>query len=560
MASQGKDPCLGLLKVIPLGGLGEIGLNMMAVQYEDSILVIDAGLMFPEDYMPGVDIVIPDFGYLRENRKKLAGIAVTHGHEDHIGALPFLLQELDAPVFATPFTLGLIRYKLEEQNPRAASRLFPVKAGERFDVGPFNVETIPVSHSVAGGVGLAIRTPAGLLVHTGDFKISQASAAYGSTDLGRFAQLGAEGVLALFSDSTNAEKEGYTISEAEIGRTLEEIIRKSPGRVIVAVFASNIPRIAQVMDIARRMQKKIFLSGRSMETSVRLATDLGLLRIGRNMEMDEAKIDSIPDHKAVILTTGTQGEPMSALARISAGAHKYIRIKKDDTVILSSRFIPGNEKAIAGIINRLFRQGADVVYEKVSAIHVSGHAFREELKVMLQVTRPKYFVPVHGEYRHLVHHSRLAMGMGMPANRVLLAENGDVILLDGKKAWIEGRVETGRVLVDGKGVGDVGASVLRERRALSEHGMVVVNMILDQETGLLLHGPELSSRGFVFEDENAHLIEEAQNLVQELVEESDPCAQDRIPVLRERIQKALRKHFNSVIRRRPVILPVIVEV
>jgi len=550
----------GALRVIPLGGLGEIGLNMMVLEYEGTAVVVDAGLMFPEDYMLGIDIVIPDFEHLRLLGKKLAAVILTHCHEDHIGAIPFLLKEFDVPVYGTRFTLEMVRHKLEERGLLAKARLHTVEPRQFLGVGPFTFEFIRVSHSVVDGVGLAIRTPVGLLVHTGDFRITHVPMGGDSTDLGRFAQLGEEGVFALFSDSTNVEKEGYTLSEQVIGKRLESIVQTSPGRVIVAVFASNIRRIEQIVEIAKKRGSRIVFNGRSMEVSVRIACELGYMDVPEEMVIDVGQVKDFPDDQVVMVTTGSQGEPMSALARMASGSHKQIKIKKGDTVILSSKFIPGNEKAIAAIINSLYRKGAEVIYEKISDIHVSGHAFQEELKMMLQLTRPRYFVPIHGEYRHLIHHGRLAALVGIPEERVLLAENGDVLCFDRHGARIEGKVPTGRTFVDGKGVGDVGRSVLRERRALSEEGMVVVTMVLDEETGTVVYGPEIASRGFVFEMEKGHLLEDAKCVILEVLEEMDPSVQDRVRYLAFEVQRALRQYFNYVIQRRPVILPMIVEV
>ncbi|MBU2488936.1 MAG: ribonuclease J [Proteobacteria bacterium] len=548
------------VKIIPLGGVGEIGLNMTVFECGDTILVVDSGLMFPEDYMLGVDIVIPDFEYLRANRRKVAAIILTHGHEDHIGALPFLLREVNAPVYGTRFTLGLVRQKLEERDALSRTTLITVEPRQRIQVGPFDVEFVRVCHSVVDGVGLGIRTPQGLVVHTGDFKISHGVDTDQATDVARFAQFGDEGVLALLSDSTNAEKEGYTISEDGVGRALSEIFDAASGRVIVALFASNIPRMARIVEIAKRTRSHIVFNGRSIEVSVRLACELGFLSIPPGMEVDLDKVKDLPDSKVIIVTTGSQGEPMSALARIAAGNHKKIRVRKNDTFVLSSKFIPGNEKAIANIVNSLFRQGAEVIYEKISAIHVSGHAFREELKLMLHLTRPRTFIPVHGEYRHLVHHARLAGQMGIGPDRVLIAQDGDVLEFSASGARITGKVETGRVLIDGKGVGDVGASVLRERRALSEHGTVVVVLVLDKETGVVILGPQFSSKGFVFEIETGHLLEDAGCVVLEVLEEADMTRPDRVEILTGKIQRALRQYFSFVIRRRPVILPVVLEV
>ncbi|MGD9280008.1 MAG: ribonuclease J [Desulfobacterales bacterium] len=549
-----------MLKIIPLGGLGEIGLNMMVFEFGSTLFVIDAGLMFPEDYMLGVDFVIPDMEYLRQNRSRLAGIVLTHAHEDHIGALPYLLKELKAPVFGTSFTLGLARQKTEAHELKDSVALHTILPDETLKLGPFTLEFIRVGHSVLDGVGIAIQSPLGRIIHTGDFKIGYGSVDGRATDINKFAKFGEEGVLALLSDSTNVEREGHSISDKEISETLMRTITASSGRVIVALFASNIARIQVIVDIARQNDKKIIFDGKSIEDSVRIANELGYLDITGSKIIC---IDEVADHndeEIIIVTTGTQGEPMSALARMSAGTHRQIKIKTGDTVVLSSKFIPGNEKAIAKIINTLYRKGADVIYEKISDIHVSGHAFREELKLMIEVTRPRYFIPIHGEYRHLVLHSRLAKEVGIPEKNILLAENGQIIEFDKKGGRINGRIPTGRVLIDGKGVGDVGRSVLKERRALSEEGLVAVTMAFDEETGVVVYGPEIVSRGFVFETESGYLLEDAQCVVLEIVEEITPEVANRVDKIRSKIKTALRQYFFFTIGRRPVILPFIMEV
>jgi ribonuclease J len=549
-----------MLKIIPLGGLGEIGLNMMVFEYGDTMFVIDSGLMFPEDYMLGVDIVIPNIDYLRQNRTKVAAIILTHAHEDHIGALPYLIREINVPVFGTPFTLGLVRHKLEELELSSSSALHEIRPDEKLRLGSFELEFIRVGHSVVDGVGIAIQTPCGLLVHTGDYKIGYGAVGGMTTDLNKFAGCGERGVLALLSDSTNVEKEGYTISDKEIGETLDKIITDSHGRVIVALFASNVARIQLIVNIARARAKKIVINGRSIEVSVNIAKSLGYLTIPDGMEIDIEQVSDYSDRDIIIVTTGSQGEPMSALARMASGIHKQIKIKAGDTVILSSKFIPGNEKAIGKIINDLYRRGADVIYEKISDIHVSGHAFREELKLMINLTKPQYFIPVHGEYRHLMLHSRLAKEVGIADKRILLAENGQIIEFDEVGGRINGSVPTGRVLIDGKGVGDVGRSVLKERRVLSEEGMVAVTMAFDEETGIIMYGPEIVSRGFVFETETGHLLEDAQCVILEIVEEIAPEVPNRVDKIRSKIQTALKQYFFFTIGRRPVILPFIMEV
>jgi ribonuclease J len=551
---------MSLLKIIPLGGLGEIGMNMMVFEYGDTMFVADCGLMFPEDYMLGVDFVIPNLDYIRQNRSKVAAIVLTHAHEDHIGALPYLLREINVPIFGTPFTLGLVRHKLEERELISGIKLHEIYPDEKLRLGPFELEFIRVGHSVVDGLGIAIHTPRGLLIHTGDYKIGYGAAGGMTTDLNKFAACGEKGVLALLSDSTNVEKEGYTISDKEIGRTLDRIVADHDGRIIVALFASNVSRIQLIVDIAVKRAKKIVFDGRSIEVSAKIAKSLGHLTIPDSMEIIIDQVADYSDDEIIIVTTGSQGEPMSALARMASGIHKQIKIKSGDTVILSSKFIPGNEKAIGKIINSLYRKGADVIYEKISDIHVSGHAFREELKLMINLTKPEYFIPIHGEFRHLILHARLARDVGIAENKILLAENGQIIEFNKAGGRLNGSAPTGRVLIDGKGVGDVGRSVLRERRVLSEEGLVVVTMAFDEETGIIVYGPEIVSRGFVFETETGHLIEDAQCVILEVVEEIAPEVPHRVDKIRSKIQTALRQYFFFTIGRRPVILPFIMEV
>ncbi len=549
-----------MFKIIPLGGLGEIGLNMMVFEYKDSSFIVDAGLMFPEDYMLGIDYVIPDMSYIKQHKSKILGIVLTHAHEDHIGALPYLLKEVNVPIFGTPFTLGIIRNKLEQQKFFSSYSMYEISPREKLILGAFELEFVRVCHSTVDGLGIAIKTPLGLVVHTGDFKINHTSVDGMVTDVNKIAKWGEEGVLALLSDSTNVEREGYTISDQEVGETLERISTGRKGRIIVGLFASNITRIQQVIDIAHTINRKVILNGRSIETSVNIAKNLGHINIPEGMEIDVEQINDFPDDEIVIITTGSQGEPMAALARMATGTHKQIKIKKEDTVILSSKFIPGNEKAITKIINDLYRKGADVIYEKISEIHVSGHAFQEELKLMINLTKPKYFIPIHGEYRHLVLHARLAEQVGITKKNILLNENGQVIEFDENGSKVGDNVTTGRILIDGKGIGDVGRSVLKERRNLSEDGFVVVNMAFDEETGAVAYGPEIVSRGFVFETETGHLLEDAKCVVLEIIEEIGPEVPNRATKIRSSIQIALRKYFSFTIKRRPVILPFILEV
>ncbi|MBW2323993.1 MAG: ribonuclease J, partial [Deltaproteobacteria bacterium] len=441
------------VELIILGGLGEIGLNTMALRYDQDLVIIDAGLMFPDQHMYGVDVVIPDFSYITEHADEVRAIIITHGHEDHIGALPFLLNQVNAPIYGTRFTLELIKDRLKEHRLGPAIELNVISPREKLNIGPFTFEFIKVSHSIVDGVALAIQTPAGCLVHSGDFKIEQSPVAGGEIDLNKFAEYGEKGVLALLSDSTNVERAGYTMSEKKIGQTFHEIFQVCQGRIIVAMFASSITRIQQVINTASEYDRKVAFDGRSMVTNVRIAREFGYLDMDANQEVSLKKLGDLPDNEAVLITTGSQGEPMSSLTRMAANGHNQVKIKTGDTVILSSRFIPGNERAITNIINNLYRLGAEVIYETVSEIHVSGHAYQEELKLMINLTRPKYFIPIHGEFRHLIKHNELAREVGIPKENLVRAENGDLIRFDQTGFHKVGRVPTGRVLVDGKGVG-----------------------------------------------------------------------------------------------------------
>ncbi len=549
-----------MLKITPLGGTREIGLNMMVIEYGDTAFAIDAGLMFPEDYMLGVDIVLPDISYIKENRKRFAAIVLTHAHEDHIGAIPFLARDVNVPIFGTPFTMELVKQKLDEAGLLANADLQAISMDELIRIGPFELDFIRVNHSVVDGVGIAIKTPVGTVIHSGDFKISQSAFSWMNTDIDKFAWYGRKGVLALLSDSTNVEKDGRTVSDLAVGETLETIISKSPGRAIVALFASNIVRIQQIVEIAERYNRKVAFDGRSIELSTRIARKLGYLEMPDDIEIGLNQLNELPDDEVVVITTGSQGEPMSSLARMATGRNKMIKTKPGDTIILSSKFIPGNEKAITGIINRFYEQGADVVYEKISDIHVSGHAFKDELRQMIRIVKPTYFIPIHGERRHLVLHSRLAREEGIAPENTIIPDNGLVIELDGKKGRTGHYVDTGRVLVDGKGVGDVGGSVLRERKALSEDGLVIVVMVFDEETGIVIYGPELMSRGFVFQSLKGHILEDAQCVILEIVEEIAPDLPDRVSVIESQVKTALRQYFKFTIKRYPVVIPVIIEV
>lgn len=549
-----------MLKVIPLGGLGEIGLNMMALEFEDTVLIIDAGLMFPEEYMLGVDVVIPEFLYLRENRERLRAVILTHGHEDHIGAMPFLLREFSVPVFGTTFTIALLNEKLREHRLPETPDLRTVHPGDTTEIGPFSLEFIRVDHSIADCVGLAIHTPEGILIHSGDFKVDYTPVNGIVTDLQRFAHFGSLGVLALLSDSTNAEKEGFSPSEREVGRTLESIFRSAPGRIVTAVFASNIARIQLLADLALEGGRKILFSGKSMRSNVSIARELGIMKIPDDVLIEERHISEFPDNEIAIITTGSQGEPMSSLARMAHNRHKHITTKPGDTVILSSRFIPGNEKAITAIINSLYRMGAEVVYEKVSDIHTSGHAYRQELKLMLNLVRPGYFIPIHGEYRHLIKHAALAEEVGIPRERILQAENGDTIHFHNGRAFLGERIQTGRVLVDGKGVGDVGEVVLRDRRRLSGDGMVIALIAVDEQTGQVMYGPDIISKGFIFEDRDSSILEDAKRIALDVLEKKEGQARSDWTDIAPIIKKELKRFFFSTLERSPLILTIIIPV
>ncbi len=549
-----------MLKLIPLGGLGEIGLNMMVVEYEDTIFIIDAGLMFPEEYMLGIDIVIPDMEYIRENRSRVKGLILTHAHEDHIGAVPYLLKEVSMPVYGSGFTLSVLKNKLNEFGFFPNVAFNTVKAGERISIDPFEIEFIQVTHSTVGGYGLEIKTPVGTIIHTGDFRISHSSEEEKGTDISKFAKCGQEGVLALLSDSTNVEETGYTMSDHQLGENLANIVAENEGRVIVALFASNVVRIQQMIDIAIKNRRKVVFNGRSIEQIVAIATELGYLSYPEDIVLDVKEINDWPDNEVLIITTGSQGEAMSALSRMATGLHKQINIKRGDSVILSSKHIPGNEKAISNIINKLYRRGANVVYIKIAEVHSSGHAHQEELKLMVHLTKPEYFLPIHGEYRHMVVHARLAEKLGVEKDKAIVAEDGKIIAFDENGGRIEGRVHTGKVLVDGKGIGDVGRSVLKERRELSEHGLVIVTMIIDEETGVILYGPELTSKGFVFNAATGYLVDDAQCVILEVVEDMAASLENSVEELRTRITRALKRYFSFTIKRKPMIMPVIIKV
>ena len=547
------------LLIIPLGGLGEIGLNMMLFEYGDDIIAVDAGLMFPEDEMLGVDIVIPDFTYLKEKKDKLRGIIITHGHEDHIGALPYILRDINTPIYATPLTIGLIRGKLKEHKLDESTELISVKPRQIIDLGCFKVEFIRVTHSIVDGVGLGITTPVGRIVHTGDFKLDQTPVDGELLDFHKFSEYGDKGTLALLSDSTNSEREGYTLSEREVGKAIDNVFKTAKKRIIVATFASNIHRIQQVIDAAVKFDRKVVLNGKSMINNAQVALDLGYLKLPPKtwIKLDEMK--NISDENIVIITTGSQGEPMSSLARMAVNEHKDIQIEEGDTVVLSSRVIPGNEKAISRIINHLFRRGADVIYEDVSDIHVSGHASQEEQKLMMCLVRPKYFVPIHGEYRHLIYHARLAEMLGISKDNIFILEDGDVLKLNGDAAVKKEKVQAGRVFVDGKVIGDVGNIVLRDRMRLGSDGIIIVFIGIEKMTGKVVTGPDIVTRGFVLEEESQELIEEMKQIVVALLGQLEQELMADWVLVKTKVRNTLKKFLFKKMDRKPMIIPIIIE-
>lgn len=547
------------LKIIPLGGLGEIGLNMTVYETGEDIIIVDCGLMFPEPSMLGIDLVIPDISYLRERVDRIRGIFLTHGHEDHIGALPYVLQDMSPPIFGTALTLGFVREKLKEYDLDTQVDLRVSKPRDTVVLGEFAVEFVRVAHSIVDGCALAIRSPEGVVIHTGDFKLDQTPVDGELTDLATLARYGEEGVLALLSDSTNIEREGVTLSERLVGEAFDEIFPLCRGRIIVAAFSSNIHRVQQVVDSAGRCGRKVLLNGRSMLANVQIARELGYLNIPDSILMDLKELPGLPKEEVCMITTGSQGEPMSALTRIAMDDHKQIKLERGDTVILSSRFIPGNEKTISDLINHLYRRGAEVFHEKVSEVHVSGHASQEELKLMINLVRPRFFIPIHGEYRHLVKHLQLARRVGIDGERCILAVNGDIVSFVNGNGAITGTVESGRVFVDGKGIGDVGEIVLKDRRHLSEDGMVVVIIAINQANGEIIYGPDIVSRGFVFEDESQEYLDETRKIVLDTLAGVNLEVMADLNEVKMEVRRVLRRFFNKTIERRPVILPLILE-
>jgi len=546
------------LSIIPLGGVEEIGLNMTVMEYGNDLIIVDAGLMFPEEDMLGVDFVIPDFSYLIENKDKIKGVVLTHGHEDHTGALPFLLKEIDVPIYGTPLTLGLVKEKLKEHSLESA-KLIPVKPRDVVNLGVFSIEFVRVTHSIVDGVGLGIDTPLGKVVHTGDFKLDPTPVDGQLMDFHKFSEYGEKGTLVLLSDSTNAEKGGFTFSEKEVSRAFEDIFSKAQGRIIIATFASNIHRIQQAIDVAVKFGRKVILCGRSIVSNAQIALDLGYLQIPRETWLRLEDLKKLEDREVVIITTGSQGEPMSVLSRIATDEHKNIKAKHGDTVILSAKMIPGNERSIGRIINHLFKRGANVIYEKVSEVHVSGHASKEELKLMLNLVKPKYFIPIHGEYRHLIYHSRLAEKVGIPKENIFVLENGEALEISENGAGKNGRVNSGRVFIDGKGVGDVEGMVLRDRQRLAYDGIVLVIIAVEKLTGRVVSGPDIISRGFVFEGASPEILNDVNSLVSDTLKKLDREIMSDSSLVKAKIRTALKKYLRNTMGKSPMIVPIIFE-
>ena len=545
--------------MIPLGGLGEIGKNMTVIQFDDEILIIDAGLMFPEEELLGIDVVIPDISYLVENRRMIRGIVLTHGHEDHIGALPYILKELNVPVFGTALTIGLLDAKLKETGIKNA-KLYIEQQGKQFRVGRFRVELIPTCHSIPDASAIAVHTPYGVIFHTGDFKIDQTPVDGKLINFQRIAELGHKGVLLMMSDSTNAERAGYSISEKVVGKSFDDIFRAVDGRIIIATFASNVHRVQQVIDAAHNYRRKVAVAGRSLINTVTVAQELGYLKVPKNLLIDLEEVNKYPQDKVVIITTGSQGEPMSGLSRMAMNDHRKVQIMEGDTIILSANPIPGNEKLINRVIDMLFKQGANVIQGSEARVHVSGHAYREDLKLMLNLVKPKYFMPVHGEYSKLLKHAMLAEEVGMLRENVFISENGNVLEVSEEKAAITGKIASGRVLIDGLGVGDVGNIVLRDRKQLSQDGIVIVVVTIDKEHKKVASGPDLVSRGFVYVREADELMDEAKEKVIQSIEK---CMEKNVlewSSLKAGIREALSKYLFEKTRRKPMILPIIMEI
>lgn len=547
------------VKIIPLGGLGEIGKNINVIEYEDEIMVLDCGLTFPEDEMLGVDVVIPDITYLLKNKEKIKGIVLTHGHEDHIGALPYVLKKIAVPVYGTKLTLGLVENKIKEHNIGNAS-LNVVTPSDRLKLGSFEIEFIKTTHSIPDSVAIAIHTPVGTILHTGDFKIDFTPIKGEVMDLPKLAEIGKNGVLALMADSTNVERPGYTMSESKVRSTFDDIFMNAKQRILVATFASNVDRVQQVIDAAVKFERKVAVSGRSMVNVVSIAKELGYLDVPEGTLIEINDINNYSDDKVVIITTGSQGEPMSALARIASSDHRKISLVPGDLVVISASAIPGNEKTVSKVINQLSKKGAEVIYEALADIHVSGHACQEELKLIHSLLKPKFFIPVHGEYRHLKRHVELAESMGMARENILLMQTGDVAEFSKDRAKIVGTVPTGHVMVDGLGVGDVGNIVLRDRKHLSEDGLIVVVVTISRQNGSVVSGPDIVSRGFVYVRESEDLMGEARTVVKKALMECERKNITDWATLKSSVRDSLRNFLYEKIKRNPMILPIIMEV
>lgn len=553
------SPLQKKIKIIPLGGLGEIGKNMTAFEYKDEIIVIDCGLAFPDEDLYGIDMVIPDITYLVKNKSKVKGILITHGHEDHIGALPYILKQINVPVYGTKLTLGLIETKLEDHEMLKDCTLTEVKPTEIIEFENFKAEFIRNNHSIADSCSIALHTPMGIIVHTGDFKIDFTPIDNEVIDLQRLAQLGKQGVLLLMADSTNALHKGYTMSEKTVGETLENLFGKASGRIIVSTFASNVHRLQQISNCALKYNRKIAFSGRSMEKISEVARRLGYLHIPEDMIISLEEINNYPNDRITIVTTGSQGESMAALTRIASSTHRYVQIEKGDMVIISASPIPGNEKAVSNVINDLTEKGANVIYKSIEEIHVSGHACEQELRLMQALLKPKFFIPVHGEFKHLMTHGRIAESMGVDKDNIFMLEVGDIFELTRKSGLVTGKVPSGRVLIDGMGIGDVGNMVLRDRKNLAEHGMITVVVAIDRRGKSIVCGPDIISRGFVYVRDSEVLMKDIKDIVRESVYN---CLQNNITQWAE-IKNSIRREVDTFIykkmKKKPMILPVIVE-
>lgn len=548
------------VRIIPLGGINEIGKNITAIEYKNDIVVIDCGLKFPDEDMFGIDLVIPDISYLLKNKDKIRGIFLTHGHEDHIGALPYVLRELNVPVYGTKLTLGIVETKLKEHGLLSSTELIRVKPRDVIKLNSVSVEFIKTNHSIADSVAIAIHTPLGVVLHTGDFKIDYTPIDGEPMDFARFAEIGKKGVLAMMADSTNVEKPGYTMSEKVVGESFARLFSKAKGRIIIATFASNVHRIQQIIDAARVYDRKVAVSGRSMENIVAVAAELGYLEFEKDILVSVDQINKYPNDKVVIITTGSQGEPMSALARMASSEHRKVNIVEGDTVIISATPIPGNEKLVSKVINQLFQKGAEVIYKSLAEIHVSGHACQEELKLMQCLVKPKFFIPVHGEYRHLKQHGELAISLGMPEGNVLIPENGGVIEVTRNNIRRNGTVNSGQVFVDGLGVGDVGNIVLRDRKHLSQDGILTVVVTLSKGNNSIIAGPDIISRGFVYVRESEGLMDGAKDIVRDVLRECEEKNITDWASLKSKVRDELRSYLYEKTKRKPMILPIIMEI